>query len=76
MTGELASAFAAPGAVALAVLVLAVAHGFSRHGWGPRLAARLRRRAAPLPTPHHERHLARTRRARGLITGRLHEHHD
>jgi len=64
-----------------AVLILAACaaggaagHGFLAHGWGPRLAAWLRRRPAPPPTPHHERHLARTRRARGLITGRLHEH--
>jgi len=61
---------------AVCAFVLAAGHGLRCHGWAPRLLAALRRRPPPPPTPHHERHLARTRRARGLITGRLHEHHD
>lgn len=44
---------------------LATGHGFAFHGWGPRLAARLRRQDPPPPTPHHARHLARLRRLRG-----------
>lgn len=63
MTALLA-ALAVPAAAGLG----AVAHGFARHGWGPRLAAWLYGDLAPDPTPHHARHLARL--------GRLRRHHD
>jgi hypothetical protein len=53
---------AALGAAAL-VLAAAAAHGFTSHGWGPRLAAWLHGDPAPAPTAHHARHTARLRRA-------------
>lgn len=52
---------AVPAAAALA----AAAHGFARHGWGPRLAAWLSGDPAPAPAPHHARHLARLRHLAG-----------
>lgn len=53
------AALIAAAVLAALVLLASAAHGFTSHGWGPRLAAWLYGDLTPAPTAHHARHLSR-----------------